>query len=66
MYLDHYGFKKKPFEQVSDPGFIWVSKENAEALQKFKLAFLYEEGYLVISGDDGVGKNALMTYFLKY
>ena len=65
MYESFYGLKEKPFEPTSDPKYIWLSEENAEALKKLKQAFLEDLGYLILSGDTGAGKNALMSCFLK-
>jgi general secretion pathway protein A len=65
MYLDHFGLKEKPFEPTSDPRYIWLSDENAGALKKLREAFLENEGYIVLSGDAGTGKNALMSRFVK-
>ena len=65
MYLDHFGLKEKPFEPTADPKYIWLSEENARALKVLREAFIKDEGYLVLSGDAGAGKNALMNRFVK-
>jgi general secretion pathway protein A len=65
MYLDHFGLKEKPFEPTADPKYIWLSEENIRALKVLREAFLKDEGYIVLSGDAGAGKNALMNSFVK-
>ena len=65
MYQRHFGLKDKPFEPTSDPKYIWLSRENEKGLEKLKQAFIENLGYLVLSGDTGVGKNALMSCFLN-
>jgi type II secretory pathway predicted ATPase ExeA len=61
MYLDHYGLKEKPFELTSNQRYIWLNDQNRSALRMFKKAFVNDGGFMIISGEVGVGKTALMS-----
>jgi type II secretory pathway predicted ATPase ExeA len=69
MYLEHYSLKKLPFQTNMDPKFIWFGERHKDILTVLKYVALYNEGFLLITGDVGAGKttfvNALLERFDK-
>jgi general secretion pathway protein A len=64
MYLDHYGLDRKPFEINPDPSFLWMSEKHKEALAHLKYGIIDDKGFLVLIGDVGTGKTALIQYLI--
>ena len=60
MYLSHYGLNKKPFDISPDPRFLWLGEKHREALAYLKYGLLENKGFLMITGDVGTGKTALI------
>jgi general secretion pathway protein A len=65
MYLKHYGLKKKPFDISPDPRFLWLSETHKEALSHMKYGILGDRRFLLITGDVGTGKTALIRCLVK-
>ncbi len=65
MYLAHFNLKEKPFEMTTDPQFIWMGKNQKQALADFARAIFQNKGILLLSGDVGVGKSAFVSCLLK-
>lgn len=58
MYLDYFGFKKKPFSNTPDPEFLFLSKNHEEALSRLQYAVEENELALLV-GEIGSGKTTL-------
>jgi len=56
MYLSHYNLKEKPFQISTDPRFLWLGEKHKEALAALKYGILYNDGYILVTGDVGTGK----------
>ena len=65
MYLTHYHFKEKPFSISPDPKFLWLGEKHKEALATLKYGILEDKGFLLLTGDIGTGKTALIKAILK-
>jgi general secretion pathway protein A len=65
MYLQHYGLNAKPFQITTDPDFLWLGEKHAEALATLKYGILENKGFLLLTGDVGTGKTALINRLLK-
>ena len=65
MYLNHYGLNKKPFDISPDPSFLWMSEKHREALAHLKYGIIDDKGFLVLTGDVGTGKTALIHYLIQ-
>ena len=65
MYLSHYKLNEKPFQITADPNFIWLGEKHAEALASFQYGLQDNKGILLLTGDVGTGKTALINTFLK-
>lgn len=58
MYLDYFGFKKKPFSNTPDPEFLFLSKNHEEALSRLQYAVEERELALLV-GEIGAGKTTI-------
>jgi type II secretory pathway predicted ATPase ExeA len=58
MYLEHFGLARKPFSKTPDPGFLFESRQHAEALARLSHA-LEEREVAVLTGEVGTGKTTL-------
>ena len=65
MYLSHYKLKKKPFDISPDPDFLWLGEKHQEGLATLKYGILQNKGFLMITGDVGTGKTALIRAIEK-
>ena len=64
MYLNHFGLDRKPFDISPDPSFLWLSEKHKEALAHLKYGIIDDKGFLVLTGDVGTGKTALIQYLI--
>jgi general secretion pathway protein A len=65
MYLNHYNLRQKPFSISPDPKFLWFSENHKEALAVLKYGILDNRGFLLLTGDIGTGKTALINALVK-
>lgn len=65
MYLDFWGFKVFPFENVPDPQFFFLSKSHEEALTRLLYAAKMRKGGAMLSGEIGCGKTTLTKVIVQ-
>ena len=65
MYLEYWGLKRFPFENVPDPDFMYYSPEHEEALARLLYASKGNKGIVMITGEIGCGKTILSKVFLQ-
>ncbi len=65
MYLSHFGLSKKPFDISPDPAFLWLGEKHREGLATLKYGILQNKGFLMITGEVGTGKTALIRAIEK-
>jgi len=65
MYLEYWGFKKYPFENVPDPEFMYYSQEHQEALVRLVYAVSRRKGAALLTGEIGSGKTLLSRVFIQ-
>jgi len=64
MYLKHFGLDRKPFEQLPDPTFLFLSEKHETALTNIGLAVAIQDSFVVVTGEIGSGKTTLLHKFL--
>jgi general secretion pathway protein A len=65
MYLSHYNLSKIPFSISPDPNFLWLNEKHSEALATLKYGIFENKGFLVLTGNVGTGKTALINRLIK-
>ena len=65
MYLKLYRLNAKPFQITTDPRFLWLGEKHGEALATLKYGILEDKGFLLLTGDVGTGKTALIKLLIK-
>jgi general secretion pathway protein A len=65
MYLSHYNFSEQPFQITADPKFIWLGEKHAEALATLQHGLQENKGFLLLTGDVGTGKTAVINTLLE-
>ncbi len=65
MYKTHYNLKAMPFQITTDPKFLWLGEKHSEALATLKYGILENKGFLLLTGDVGTGKTALINRLVK-
>jgi general secretion pathway protein A len=64
MYLSHFSLNAKPFQISADPKFFWLGEKHAEALATFQYGLQENKGILLLTGDVGTGKTAVINTLL--
>jgi general secretion pathway protein A len=54
-----------PFQITTDPKFLWLGEKHSEALATLKYGILENKGFLLLTGDVGTGKTALINRLVK-
>ncbi len=65
MYESFYGFREKPFNLTPDPKYLYLSGRHAEAFAHLDFGFKERGGFVVITGEVGMGKTTLVRYFIS-
>lgn len=65
MYLEYYQLIRKPFQINTDPAFLWFGEKQKEALATLKYGIQENKGFLLLTGDVGVGKTTIIKSFLQ-
>jgi general secretion pathway protein A len=65
MYLDFFKFKKNPFHITPDPDFLFLSPSHKEASDSIVHGIEERKGFIVITGEVGVGKTTILRSYLE-
>jgi general secretion pathway protein A len=65
MYENYYNLKAMPFQITTDPRFLWLGEKHTEALATLKYGIMENKGFLLMIGDVGTGKTALINCLVK-
>ena len=65
MYEAFYKLKAMPFQITTDPRFLWLGEKHSEALATLKYGIMENKGFLLLTGDVGTGKTALINQLIK-
>jgi general secretion pathway protein A len=65
MYEAYYNLNAMPFQITTDPRFLWLGEKHSEALATLKYGIMENKGFLLLTGDVGTGKTALINRLIK-
>jgi general secretion pathway protein A len=65
MYTQFYSLSKHPFQLTPDAEMLFGSEGHKNALSYFHYGLLQGEGFVVLTGNSGVGKTTLIKSLLK-
>lgn len=65
MYEKFYGLNEKPFQILSDPSYLFMSKAHESAYTHLEYGIIENKGFVVITGEIGSGKTTLINYLLE-
>jgi len=65
MYEKYYNLRAMPFQITTDPRFLWLGEKHSEALATLKYGIMENKGFLLLTGDVGTGKTALINRLVK-
>jgi type II secretory pathway predicted ATPase ExeA len=66
MYLSHFNLHEKPFKISTDPKFLWLGEKQKKALETLRYGILYNDGYVVVTGDVGTGKTTIAAALVDF
>ena len=65
MYRKFFGLERDPFSITPDPAFLYLTATHREALAGLLFAVTCRKGFLVLTGEAGMGKTTLLRTMLK-
>lgn len=65
MYTQFYGFSEKPFHITPNPDYFYPSRTHSDALNHLLYALMERKGFVVITGEVGIGKTTLCRTLLR-
>ena len=65
MFLPYFDFKENPFNLTIDRAYLYLGRHHEEANAHLTYAVSEGEGFIVITGEHGVGKTTVCRSFLE-
>ena len=65
LYLDHFGFKERPFSLSPDPDFLFWSRAHMRAFSVLEYGIVTRAPMTVVTGEVGTGKTTLIQALLR-
>ncbi len=65
MYGEYFSLKERPFSLTPDPDFLFLSESHRRALDHLLFGLESGEGFIVVTGDIGVGKTTVCRALLR-
>ncbi len=65
MYKEHFGFREKPFNLVPNPAYLFLSSKHANALTFLEYGLTEKVGFVMLTGEIGIGKTTLVRHLLN-
>lgn len=65
MYETAFGLTEKPFSLTPDPDFLFLSDSHQQALDHLLFGLESGDGFIVVTGDVGVGKTTVCRALLR-
>ena len=60
MHKSFYKLDREPFDLQPDPMFLWMGEKYKEALAVLRYGIIDNKGFLLLTGESGVGKTTLL------
>lgn len=61
MYRAFFNLERKPFETTAEPSSLWLGVMQKETLAALRNRILDNQGFLLLTGDAGIGKTVLIN-----
>jgi len=61
MYLQYYGFNRRPFDLLPKVDALFLGETHKEGLAVLKYGVITEKGFLLLTGGVGTGKTTLLS-----
>ena len=65
MYENYWGLKEKPFKNIPDPKYFYLSAQHEDAYVKITYTIIEDLGAVLLTGVFGCGKTLLLNYLEK-
>lgn len=65
MYLKHFKLKKRPFDQLPNPDFLYLTEQHEEAFTRMRFSLAVDDSFTIITGEVGSGKTTLIRKLLS-
>jgi general secretion pathway protein A len=65
MYVNHFGFREKPFNVTPDPRFVYMNPAYQEAYANLLAGIRERKGFIVLTGEVGTGKTTLLRMLMR-
>ena len=65
MYAEFYGFRTEPFHVTPDASLVFLTKGHREAIGVLEYGLRVRKGFVVITGEVGVGKTTVLRHSLR-
>jgi len=65
MFEEFYGFTREPFSVTPDPDILYLSDTHREALAHLIYGVESRKGFIVLTGEIGLGKTTMLNALLK-
>ncbi len=62
MFQDHFGIEENPFANTPDPQYLFMSPNHKEALAHLVYGVNGQSGFVLLTGEIGIGKTTLCRY----
>lgn len=65
MYQNFYGFRADPFHVTPDASLVFLTQAHREAIGVLEYGLRVRKGFIVITGEVGVGKTTVLRHSLR-
>ena len=66
MYAKHFGLRDLPFNNTPDPRFFYPTPDHEEALATLIYAISESKGFVLLTGEVGIGKTLVSRLMLRH